>query len=107
MDYDPNKIMAKVVEYGNEWADKQEAADLLDEEKKNVLARLKLSFKSEKSDAAKETLARAENEWTSYIVEMCKAKKEATKAKVRYDAAKSWADGLRTKAANLRAEMKL
>ena len=107
MNYDPDKIYQKVVELGEEWADKQDAADLLDREEKNVLARLKLTFTFEKSDTAKEMMARCTDGWKQYGYDLVKAKTAARKAKVKYDAARSWEDGMRTKAANLRAEMKL
>ena len=106
MSFDVNKVTERIVELGEEWADQNAAADILEETKTALLSELK-TYSMEKSDAAKETEAKANPKFREHLEAMVEARRIANRAKVNYEAAKTWTDLLRTKEANLRAEMKL
>lgn len=106
MSFDINNVTERIVELGEDWADKNAAADILEETKSALLSELK-TFSMEKSDAAKETEAKANPKYKAHLESMVEARRVANRAKVNYEAAKTWTDLLRTKEANLRAEMKL
>lgn len=101
-----NELYQKLVEAGEDWADKQSAANVLEDTKNAVLAKLMLKSTAS-SVAAKEVEAKASAEYEAHVVATQKAVAEAIKAKVRYDSMRVWVDLKRTEAANLRAEMKL
>jgi len=106
MSFDPDKISARLVELGDDYADKEAAATLMEETKKTVLSRLKLQS-DEGSDAARETEALASDEYRKHIENMILARRDANKARVRFDSMKAWIELRRTQAANQRAEMRL
>jgi hypothetical protein len=92
---------------GEDWADKEAAASLLEEMKKSVLAKLKNTVKDAKSDAGAETKALCHEDYEAHIKLMVEARKAATKAKVRYDSAKVLAEMRRSEESTRRAEMTL
>lgn len=96
----------ELLKSGDDWADKQAAAELLEETKKSVLARLK-NESGEKSDAAKETIALCHKDYREHLELMVEAKRAATRARVRYDAAKVLAEMRRSEESTRRAEMTL
>ena len=104
--FDPNKIFHLTTEAGYDWADKKAAADLYEETKKTLIAKL-ANQANEKSEAAKERYAFSTAEYEDFVTKMNEARKEANKAKVKYDAAVTWSDNMRTLEANKRQEMKL
>lgn len=106
MSFDINNVTERIVELGEEWADNNAAAEILEETKSTLLAELK-TFSAEKSDAARETEAKANPRYKKHLEHMVEARRLANRSKVNYEAAKTWTDLLRTKEANLRAEMKL
>jgi hypothetical protein len=101
---DINEIHDKLVSAGDDWADKDAAATLLEETKKTVLAQLKTMSKAG-SDAARETEALASEGYQDHVRSMVDARKAANRAKVAYESRKTWVELWRTKAANERAEM--
>lgn len=98
----PENIYERLVKLGDEWADAQEVAELMEETKKTLVSQL-ASDSDEKSIAARESEALRSDEYKAHIETMVKARKGANKAKVRYDSAKIWSELLRTKAATERA----
>lgn len=106
MSFDPNEIHHRLVTAGEAWATAQSIADQLEELKKPKLAQLKNEC-AEKSDAAKETWALAQQEYTDHIEGMVAARKEANMRRVRYKAAEAWVDAMRTQQATRRIEAKL
>lgn len=106
---DPELIYRKLIQAGEEWSDKHEAAELLEKAKDSVLSEYTLKVyatqPSISSTKAKEE-AQASQGYRDYIESMVKARGAANKAKVRYESAKSWFEALRTKAATMRQEMK-
>lgn len=106
MALDSDKTYAALVKAGDDWADKDAAATLLEETKKTVLAKLKLES-DEKSDAARETVALCHPDYQQHLESMTDARKAATKAKVRYDSAKTLAELRRSEEATRRAEAQI
>lgn len=103
---DPNELYVKLVKAGEDWADLDAAASVLEETKKSLISQLKTMSKAG-SDAARETEALASDGFREHIDNMVEARRKANRAKVNYDSQKVWVDLKRTEAANLRAEMKL
>ena len=106
MTFDPDKFFHSVVEAGNDWADKNAAADLLEETKKSVLAEL-VNGAAGTSNAAKETVALADPAYKLHVVNMVTARKESNRARVKYDAMKMLAELRRSQESTRRAEMTL
>lgn len=104
--FDPARIYHELLTTGCDWADKDAGAALLEETKKSVLSDLKLRS-GEKSDAARETEALASYDYRTHIEAMVEARRQATQARVRYDATKTLAEARRTEQANFRNELSL
>jgi hypothetical protein len=103
MSFDPEIAYDALIRAGEDWADKQAAAELLEETKKSVLARLMISADAT-SQGQREMLALADEEYTDFITGMVTARKAANKARVRYDSAKVLAELRRSQEATRRAE---
>jgi len=103
--FSPEQIYHELISAGESWSDKDEAATLLEETKKTVLAELMLRF--EGSAAMRETEALADAGYKDHVVAMVKARGQANRAKVRWIAVQALAEARRTEAATRRAEMKL
>jgi hypothetical protein len=104
-EFDPDRIYANIIAAGDEWADKEAAADLLEETKKTVLA--ELVNKGEGSVSAREYEAFASPVYKLHLTNMVIARKEANKARMRYDAVKVLAEMRRSQESTRRAEMRL
>lgn len=102
----PNDIHEKLVTLGEEWADANAAAELLEENKKPLLSQLSTEC-NENSATAKESFALRHTDYKKHLEIMVKARKASNKAKVRYDSAKVWVDLLRSQNANERAANKV
>lgn len=102
-DFDPNRIYHEIVTAGEDWSDKDAAANLLEETKKSVLAELVNSSEGG-SMAAKESNALADPAFKLHITKMVAARKEANRAKVKYDAVRVLAEMRRTQESTRRAE---
>lgn len=103
---DPDKIYESLVKAGEDWADAQAAADLLEETRKSVLARL-MNLSAVASIAGKEMMALADPEYTGFLEGMVQARKVANKARVRYDSARILSELRRSQESTRRAEMSL
>ncbi|HET8686601.1 MAG TPA: hypothetical protein VFM18_08050 [Methanosarcina sp.] len=106
MALDANALYQKLIEAGNDWADKKAAYNILEDTKNAVLAKLMLSSDAP-SVAAREVEAKASKEYSEHVQKTQEAMKAALKAQVKYESMKTYIDLKRTEAANLRAEMKL
>ena len=104
-DFDPEKLYHKLIEAGEEWSDKDAAANILEETKKTLLAELKTSYQG--SDAERERNSLATSEYKLHLKNMVLARKEANRARVRYESMKMLAELRRTEASTRRAEMQL
>lgn len=101
-DFCPEAIYKQLLQAGEDWADKEAAASLKEETKKTLLAELKIGFSG--SDAERERNARAEPAYKLHITQMSAARKEANRAKVRYDSCKVLAELRRTQESTRRVE---
>ena len=102
-DFDPDKIYRQLIECGESWVDTNAAAELLEETRKTVLA--ELMNKEHGSQNAKESAALANPAYKLHLVNMVTARKEANRAKVRYDSMKVLAEMRRTQESTRRAEI--
>ena len=102
---DPQQIYQAILKAGEEWADLDAAATLLEETRKSVIA--KIVNESEGSIAAREYKALADQDYKNHIESMTKARKAANKARVRYDSARVLAELRRSEESTRRAEMTL
>jgi len=105
-DLAPDKLHARLVELGEEWADCQAGADLLEETRKAVLAQLTIAADG-KSIAEREAKALASPEFALHVQAMVNARKNANKARVNYDGARVWIDMVRSIEATKRQEMNI
>lgn len=105
---DPNKIYQKIHDSGQEWVRLQAKSDLIHECQKSELATLVLKYLPEcKSMAEAETRARASDDWREFLKMMVAAKEMANEARVKYHAAQSWFEAMRSVESTKRAEMRL
>lgn len=103
MSFDPDKAFDALIRAGEDWADKEAAADLLEETKKSVLADLQLKSEGT-TGSAREMYALADPKYRDFVEGMVNARKAANKARVRYDSAKVLAELRRSQEATRRAE---
>jgi len=104
-DFNPEEIYRRLNEAGDDWVDKQAAAEILEETKKTVLAELMQGFQG--STAERERNALADAAYKLHLTQMTAARKEANRARVKYDAVRVLAEMRRTEASTRRAEMML
>lgn len=102
--FNPDEIYERLRLAGEEWADKDAAANALEETKPSLLAEL-ANQASGSSEAAKKNAALAEPAYKLHLTNMVAARKEANRAKVRYDTGRIWAELKRTQESTKRAEM--
>jgi hypothetical protein len=94
--------------YGKEWADKYEVWLQLDESKKNFLASLMNDLDSgDMSEAKLERLARGSKEFKDFITNLCLAKGQELRSKIRYENAVAFYEAGRTQQANERVKMQV
>lgn len=98
----PDSIHQRLTELGDQWANMNAAAEILEENKKTLISQLSCEC-DDKSMSAKESYAFRHPDYIQHVKEMVCARKEANRSKVNYDNAKIWAELKRTEAANERA----
>jgi len=105
---EPDKIYREFIRTGTEWADALGAAELLEGSLKSLLAQETLYAKSAEncSVAAAELIALSSNTYRDAFKDAVKARMEANKARVRYDATKALFEAQRTAEASERAAMR-
>jgi hypothetical protein len=106
MNLDANELYQKLIDAGNDWAEKQAAYNVLDDTRQAVLAKLTLASDAP-SVAAREIEAKSSAAYEEHVKTTQEAFAAALKAKVKYNAIQVWIDLRRTEAANERAAMKL
>lgn len=106
MHFDPDKAFDALLKAGEAWADAEAAAELLEETKKSVLAKL-MNECGHASIAGKEMNALADPEYKKHIEGMVQARRAANKARVRYDSAKILSELRRSQESTRRAEMQI
>lgn len=105
MAFNPDEILERLRLAGEEWADKDAAASALEETKGSVLAELS-NTAAGSSEAAKKNQALADPAYKLHLMNMVAARKEANRAKVRYDTGRIWAELKRTAESTKREEMR-
>ena len=105
-EFDPDRIRERLQEVGEEWADRDAAANLLEETKGSLLAEL-MNTASGDSESERKRIAQADPAYKLHITNMVAARKEANRAKVRYDTGKMWVELRRTQESTRRAEINL
>jgi hypothetical protein len=100
------KAYSAIIESGNDWADKESAASLLEHSRHTILAQEKLKSGAS-SDAASETIARASQNYVDHVSAMVSARSEANKARVKWEASKTLASLRQTQESLKKAEMNL
>lgn len=107
MKLNPEQIYGEIVKAGEDWADKDAAASILEETRKTVLAELMNSTGTLlTSMAAKESAALADPVFRLHVTNMVNARKEANRARVRFDGAKLLAELRRSEESSRRAELR-
>lgn len=106
-DWDDNRPFSELyAEAGEDWADKEAAAQLLEDCKSATMAQ----WCTEQGDIAvnkAEQLVKSSARWRSYIDDAVEARRVANRAKVRLESIKMRAMEWQAKEANHRIEMKL
>ena len=102
-DFNPEVIFHELEKAGEYWADCQAAAEMYEETKKTSLAQL-MNDLDGSTNAERERLALASKIYGDHLEAMVAARKEANKAKVRYDSLKVLAEMRRTQESTRRAE---
>lgn len=94
---DPFKLHAELLRLGEDWADKDAAANLLEETKKTLLGDItnRLLVTMEAHNAA-EKAALSHKDYKEHIKLMVEAKRVANRAKVRYEGHKTLIEMLRS-----------
>jgi len=113
--FDPNKLAAEVIADGEQWADLDAAASVLEETRKVVLAKRTLEFleagtiggKRVTSVAQAELNALADPTYGQHLDDMVDARKNANRARVRYDLGRLRIEMLRSALATARNEMRI
>lgn len=104
----PDAIMLRLIELGEEHAEKLAIWRFYEDLEKSLLAQLTIKrMNGDKSRAQAEQEARACDEYTKHVRAGISAELNANKARVRYDSAKVWVDLMRSTNANRRAEMQM
>lgn len=103
---DPNEIHERLRISGEEWAELDAAANLLEETKKPLRAKL-MNESGAPTMAKAEVIAESSDTYLEHVESMVEARKQATIARVRYDSAKMWAELVRSQEATNRAQMRV
>jgi hypothetical protein len=100
----PQSVYERLVRVGTDWADKEQAANLLEGSLKSVKAKIALQYK-DSGCGVSEADMRAEDDYEYKEARQAaiEARTEAIKAKVCYHAAQAYIDAWRTVEASERA----
>lgn len=104
----PLDLANKMVRLGEDWVDKNAAADLLEESRKSIRAKIALESLKEGGTLGKaELIAESSKEYQSHVEAMIIARKLSNIAKINLDAHRVLIDMTRTLESTKRAEMNL
>ena len=122
-EFDPVRLTAEVIETGETWADRDAAASALEEARKTILAELTLEYiavaavESSGGDAKAtrtgmpasraEMKALADPRYKEHLSQMVLRRKDANRARVRYDMGRMKLELMRSLQSTLRNEMYL
>jgi hypothetical protein len=103
---DPNRLAAYLESQAEDWADKDAAANLLEETKKTVLAKVFNSLAGRfKGVAEREFAALGSPAYVEHVTAMVEARRVANVAKAKLEATRVYLDLIRTKEATQRVLM--
>lgn len=104
----PNSVYEKLVKVGTDWADKEQAANLLEGSLKSVKAKIALEYKDKGCGVSEaEMRAECDEAYVSARDATIQARGDAIRAKVCYQAAQAYIDAWRTVEASERAANRL
>jgi hypothetical protein len=103
---DPDQVAHELERRGMEWADRNQAAEALEEARKSVIAQATLRANG-RSHAEREAAALASAEVVDHLRRMVEARGEANRARVRYDVWRTYIELERSRHATERAAMTL
>jgi len=106
---DPDEVFHRINNAGQEWVCANAKAKLLEDCEKSELSSLIQDKLKEgaTSNVEAEHQARADARMRAYIAQKVEARQAADETKVKYEAAKTWWEAMRTQAATLRQTMKM
>lgn len=108
MEQNPSDIAESVAKRGRDWADKEAAAQMLEETKRVVRAQMAVRSLQEAGSVSKsELIAEASDVYEKHVRDMVEARKVANVAKVNYETAKQWIELIRSQESTMRAEMQM
>jgi len=93
-------------EAGEDWADKEAAASLLEDSKSAVMAQWQTELGDIPVNRAEQTV-KASARWMDYITDMIEARRQANLAKVRLEAIRMKSMEYQGKEANQRTELRI
>ena len=102
----PNEIHARFVQLGEDWADKEAAANAYEETRRSVRAEI-MRQSNEKTIAAAEAFAEASIRYKEHIISMVEARRAANRAHVNFKAVNVWVELTRSVESTKRAEMQI
>lgn len=103
-----DKIYAELISAGEAWADKDAAANLLEEGKQSMLSKLiNEQMLNTDSRVVAEQRARESKDYQDWIAGMVEARRIANRARVRYQAIQTLAELRRSQESTRRQEMRL
>ena len=106
MHYDPHTLVNDLIKKGEEYADADAAASLLEETKGAVLGQMVQAYIQGKHSAtAAEHMAKSSAMYRQHIAKMVEARRVANRARVNYDAGRTFLDLIRTYESTRRQEM--
>lgn len=104
--FDPDRLFHELIDSGEQWADAEAAAQVLEETRKPLLHKVGTDSQ-EKAESAKERVAYASPEYREHVTQMVEARHRANLAKVKYTAIQVLTELLRTRESTRRAELTL
>jgi len=105
--FDPTEIYRGLTKSGDNWADKNGAALVLESIVKTAFSQCVLNYRANKHPAGEcEHRARVDPQYVKTLNDAIEARTTANKARVKYDAAKALSDAMRTAEATHRAASK-
>ena len=108
MTFDPAELAKRFRDDGLAWAEKNCAADMLEETRRTLRSQIALKFLPDAGSVSKaEMTAEATAEYIEHVKAMVIARKDANRAKVQYDADRAFIDLVRSQESSRRAEMNM
>jgi len=104
--FNPNEIYQKMIDVGEDYADKKAAYNALDRITKSVLADT-VNQMTEGSQTAKESLARCHEDYRQHLNLLSNAERDFLRAQVKWITLQELSDNRRTQESTRRAEMTL